>query len=92
MGCEIQFYSVEASTPKEAENEYNKLVEQACYDHGNSGYTGCIAESPGFTIIKGLFTIQEAEGYIEKHAEKWENSLCLKTSDTEYLIGGYYSS
>jgi len=42
---------VERGKGKSAKEVFNKLVEQAAYDHGHGGYTGTIAEKSEYTFI-----------------------------------------
>lgn len=93
MGASTETYKVKAKNERELKAEYQALVETCLYDHGHSGYTGTIAESPGLDILKIELTTDEAENYIFENAKKWENSLAIKIidKDNEWLIGGCYS-
>lgn len=44
----FETYSL-GKTPQEA---WNRATEEACYYHGHGGYTGTVAEKPGFVLFK----------------------------------------
>ena len=90
MGADINFYKVKGKE-SDLDTLANDLRSEARYDHGNSGYTGTIAEDSGdLTVIDTIMTEDEAEDYIDNNAEKWENSLAIPLDDekTTWLIGG----
>lgn len=95
MGATFETYIVKniKSNP-DLEKEHDRLREEAQYDHGHSGYSGTIAESPGLTIISLPYnTKEDAEEGIHEQARKWKNSLAAtwKGAEGEWLIGGVYS-
>jgi hypothetical protein len=83
-------------TKQELITLFMKDVEQACYDHGHSGYTGTIAEATGLTVTSKVFASeQEAVDHIEETAEKWENALAVKVvndKENKWIVGGIFSS
>jgi len=84
-------------------DEVEKLIDQARYDYGNSGYTGSIAEADGVRLRLNIaFEIEaprdwDAEyDFTEAVADKWGPAVvCRATQDDEdigYVICGIYSS
>jgi hypothetical protein len=94
MGACYEENDVIAKNEKELLLEYKALIKQALHDHGHSGYTGTIAESPDLKIVKDAeMNLEEASDYIEEHARKWESTLAIKIKDSnKWLLGGVYSS
>lgn len=97
MGAEFMIERVKANTPRSrtVEQVYNYLVNTAQYESGHGGYTGTIAESPGFTFVKEQFySFDRAEEYLEKHCCKWEDTLVVSVASDKgeyWLFGGIYS-
>ena len=94
MGSSFEVYEVTANNDLELEVKYVSLVEKALYDHGHSGYSGTIAESPGLTVVTEYSGDSvSSEEYIMENAKKWENSLAIQIKGSNrWLIGGWYSS
>lgn len=85
------------------ENEVRKLIEQARWDHGHSGYTGTIAEANGVELrLNETFEFKtprdwEAEyDFIDEVADKWGPAVVCRASqdgeDIGYVVCGTYSS
>lgn len=79
---------------KDAATTFSSAVAQAQYDHGHSGYSGTIAEKPGFEMRNGGTAMTRAEAY--KFAgedgmenEKWGDAYAVpvKADDSEEIIG-----
>jgi len=83
MGAE-QF--VTTARGKNAQDAFNRAVEQAKYDHGHSGYTGSIAEKDSFVKID-LVVESEADArkiawdLLDKNdkrvGSKWGPAVCI---------------
>lgn len=97
MGAEYVVQRVKANTQisRTVEQVYDRLVEDARYDSGHGGYTGTIAESPGFKFVREQFyTFKAAEEYLDKHCQKWEDTLVVSVASDKgeyWLFGGVYS-
>ena len=93
MGADYDIAKVKARSSREVHECHDKLVESCRYEHGHGGYSGTFAESPGVTFVDREFvSFQEAEEYIMKNAQKWENSLAVRIRDTDtWVIGGLFS-
>ncbi len=68
MGAEVFWCE---NSGKNAEEAFDKAVEDACYYHGHGGYTGTIAEKGGFRVFeapKGMSA--------EKFMQLIENASC----------------
>lgn len=83
MGAE-QFWIFE--TGATAMSAFHKAVEKANFDHGNSGYTGTIAEKSEFVMIADAATREHARAMSEKLLEdrddriddKWGPAGCIR--------------
>jgi len=80
-----------------------RAQDEATYDHGHSGYTGTIAEKPGYELItKQVFTsVDEATAYVESQQEnplvdsKWGPAAAIRIIDDKrdgHLFFGWASS
>lgn len=67
MGAE-QFWV--SGQGKDAEEAFYKLVAQACYDHGHSGYTGTIGEKLDYVKMGTAKTLDEAREMADLFLEK----------------------
>lgn len=70
---------------KDARDAFDAAVEQARYDHGHAGYTGTIAEKPGFFIVHSAPMDDDAahalaESRIDDN-EKWGDAFCIPLTD-----------
>jgi hypothetical protein len=92
MGATNEYYELKCSI-EDLEGEVDILREQARFDHGNSGYTGTIAEDSGLEVIGKVMSLDDAENYIEENAEKWDDSIAvpINKEKTKWLVGGCYS-
>ena len=75
---------------KTPEQAFNAAYEQACYEFGHGGYTGSIAEKPGFEfIVEGVQTREEAQRLVDEKSwenDKWGDCFALEIeSDKEGL-------
>lgn len=92
MGAVFCFQRLDATNDADAIKEYGEIYDQSCYDHGRGGYSGTFAEAPDCEVIKKKFaTFEEAEEYLDEHAEKWGAALIAKT-DEGYCVGANCSS
>lgn len=92
MGAEFNFERLEATDDATAKVEAEAMCDQARYDYGHAGYSGSFAEKHDIEFIKQKFaTIQQAEEYIDEHAEKWGAALIART-DEGYCFGAWCSS
>ena len=93
----------ETTNDKTIEDKVCKLIEQACREDGNGGYTGTIAEAVGVKLrLNKTFDIKSPPNWDDEHdfidevAEKWGPAVvCRATRDGEdigYAICGVYSS
>ncbi len=96
MGASVFFEQARGKTADEA---FARAVEQACYDHGHSGYSGTIAEKQNFTMIpvpKGEDPVAFANRLIDEADsrvnDKWGPAGCLDLGDGEFLFFGWASS
>jgi len=96
MGAEVFF---NRSSGENAEEAFNKAVEQACYDFGHSGYTGTIAEKDSYVLIRlpaGSDPTQYADELLdacdERVNDKWGPAGMFDLGDGEYFFFGVASS
>lgn len=98
MGGEVFTTRARGETAQEA---FDAAKEEAFYDHGHSGYTGTIAEKPGFTIIPlPDANLSDPEAYAdelirdndERIEGKWENATAFQVGPKEWLFFGWASS
>lgn len=68
---------------KTADEAFSNAVQQARYDYGHAGYTGTIAEKPGFV----LFTLPKYTTAEKVVASLWGAKLAL---DAEAGVENYY--
>lgn len=90
-------------TDDEAQEAFDRLVKQACWDFGHAGYTGTIAEKSDFIYIRmpdkvhALPTAKQAEQYAATNDDdprindKWGPAGCIRTDDG-YVFFGWASS
>ena len=94
MGAEFRMDEIPEGMPLRA--AWLASVDKAQYMHGHGGYTGTIAESPGFRDTGKVFaTLAEASDWADAHARKWEESLVVTVtneSGTNRYFAGVYSS
>lgn len=79
------------ASPKEA---FSSARDRAQYDHGHGGYTGTIAEKPGFKMRDSgeAMTMKEAKTFAEADGmdnEKWGDAYCVmvRADDSNDIIG-----
>lgn len=100
MGADMFCYTTPMLDPQKA---FEHLRDQAFYDHGHRGYTGTIAEKPGFEIrSKKPMTREEAERFIEDgdqdKNDKWGDAFAVPICDepegpiTGWIFYGWASS
>ena len=76
------------ATAKEA---FQSAVEEARYMHGNSGYSGTIAEFDGFKMMEvpeGMTVNEFVDSKMEK-LEKWGPGGCVKLEEGTFLFFGW---
>lgn len=98
MGAESFITSARASRVKEA---FDAAQAQARYDYGHSGYTGTIAEKPGWVVIQSepldpetavnlaQRLINDADPRID---DKWGPAGAVPLTTGEWLFFGWASS
>lgn len=92
MGAEFNFEKLKAKDRLQAEREVARMIRQAAWDFGHSGYTGTLAEVSGFVMTNEEFnTPKEAFDWLESNAEKWGPALGVKVGEDIY-IGALCSS
>jgi hypothetical protein len=92
MGAEFCFVQLTATDDATARVEAEAICDEARYDYGHAGYSGSFAEKSDFEFVKQKFaTIDQAEDYINEHAEKWGEALIART-DEGYCLGAWCSS
>lgn len=92
MGSQVFTTTVTGRTSDDA---FVKAIEQACYDHGNSGYTGTIAEKSEFMMIE-LGPDQTIDDLIThsdpRIDDKWGPAGCINNKDGTFTFFGWASS
>lgn len=84
---------------KTAAEAFNAAVEEAQYQDGHGGYTGTIAEKPGFRMIE-VPDHATAEEHVDdcfnddNHwiQDKWGDAGCVDLEDGSYVFFGWASS
>lgn len=100
MGAQDFVTVAQGKTAREA---FQAAQRDARFEHGNGGYTGTIAEKPGFTVISekalGLDAArakaQELIGDESDRAgvcDKWGSCAALRVDADTWLFAGYASS
>lgn len=89
-------YFVTVGYGKTANAAFRQAKEQAYYDHGHNGYTGSLAEKPGFmmhTLPPGVPATTKSLWELETDQDKWSDAFCVK-GETPYtwLFWGWASS
>lgn len=91
----------------DATEAFHTAKEQAYYDHGHAGYTGTIAEKPGFFMLTDdPVTIEKAEEMeqlylnedpslpdhiVARVADKWGDAACIPIDDGTFFFFGWAS-
>ena len=86
-------YRVYEGTLEEVKEEWKSDVESDLYSHGHeySGSIGMLGEC--FILVKETFDdVDKAVEHIEENHGKWDDAMCCKTKNEEYVIGGWCSS
>jgi hypothetical protein len=103
MGAQTFTAFAEGKTAKEA---FSRVVDQAQYDYGHSGYTGTIAEKTSFVIIQDCQTREDAYAKArelmddddDRISDKWGPAGAIRIPKTKkdasagYLFFGWASS
>ena len=83
---------------KTAVDAFQKAVEQACYYHGHSGYTGTIAEKGSFIEIRCPedkdpfdYVTELLDNDDSRISDKWGPAGCVKITEGKYLLFGWAS-
>lgn len=83
-----------------AKEAFNNAVQQAQYDYGHAGYTGTIAEKPGYEMVSlepmsvaaagelASRLIREADPRID---DKWGPAGCIPLEDGSFFFFGWAS-
>lgn len=84
---------------KVAQDAFNQAVEEARYKYGHAGYTGTIAEKPGYEIVSSEpLSLEDADKFIKDTINKnpkWGEAWAIKVCDDKfngYVFYGYASS
>lgn len=93
-GCTF-FTQVRGDTAQKA---FNSAVQDACFEHGNGGYTGTIAEKSEFVLIEvpegtdpHSFAHELIEESDERIDDKWGPAGCIQLDVHEFLFFGWAS-
>lgn len=95
MGAE---YFETRAVGKTAREAFKAARDEAFYDHGHSGYTGTIAEKPGYKMVDRLpgETIAQCQDRHEDSDlvnDKWGDCACIPGDrEGEYVFFGWASS
>jgi hypothetical protein len=103
MGAEKFRTSAAAKSANEA---FDLVKAQAKYDYGHAGYTGTIAEKPGFRIFEppeGMTPrefihaiesdkIADDEKVMEFYDDKWAPAVCVQVEEDLWTFLGWASS
>jgi hypothetical protein len=94
MGCSFNCIELQAKKKEAAMIEATAVIEQESYEHGHGGYTGTFAEAQGCEFAKHppLKTQEDAEEWLNDHAQKWGPALLVKKTDGTYCMGANCSS
>ena len=88
----------EEGTGATAQEAFDKLVKEAQYDYGHSGYTGTIAEKPGFELVEApegfVFGESDLVNALPAHLGKWDAAAAFKVpgKDDTWVFFGVASS
>ena len=73
---------------KTAHAAFNEGVEAAAYDYGHSGYTGTLAEKPGFVML-GTLPARVSSELATRHLEDWsqwrEHGYWMDYKETRFI-------
>ena len=93
MGATTFFTTAHGKT---AEKAFDEAVQEAKYWHGNSGYTGTIAEKDGFKKVPvpdGVNPYDHAMKLILEDEntkfDKWGPAGCIELSEETFLFFGW---
>jgi hypothetical protein len=103
MGADTFRVTARAKTASEA---FETLYQKAKYDHGHAGYTGTIAEKPGFRIFetpegmtpKEFIQAIESDKFaydekvMEYYDDKWAMAVCVQVEEDLWTFLGCASS
>ena len=106
MGGEFQGYVITLKEGEHLNDKFQRMVFQAQYDHGHSGYSGTFAEKPGVVIIpihraqedevnpvnSNYWTREGAYNHALNHNGKWEDANAYELGPRTWYIGGWCSS
>lgn len=97
MGATTDFCVFKIADKKTVKAKFNDACEDARYERGSGGYTGCIAEFGSIESWKELLlpSARAAEDYIVEHHEKWDGAMAVsfKLEDGAFgwVVGGWCS-
>ena len=96
MGAEQFIQTGHGETPQKA---FKNAYDEACYEYGNRGYTGSMAEKDSFIVIdlpQEMSAYEYADKLMddddERISDKWGDAGCIKVKDGEYVFFGWASS
>lgn len=100
MGAEAFETVATGETPASA---FREAKNRALYDYGHAGYTGTIAEKPGFVEVPvppgqdakqyaAMLADDSSNPFYEQYNDKWGDCLCVKVSEDSWLFFGWASS
>lgn len=96
MGSQVFTTVATATTAAQA---FTRAVEDACWQHGNDGYSGSIAEKWEFVMIPCLpgQTAEDTATILINNSDpriddKWGPAGCIDMGDGDYLFFGWASS
>ena len=71
----------EGTSLADLRKRHDKMVEQAQYDHGHSGYSGTIAESQGLKVKRDIIVTPKEGGWID-----WDEAGIESGADAYWLL------
>lgn len=95
MGAIYNEITLGDMTPADLRIEWMTVHDEACYNHGNAGYSGTFAETPGVEVTDKHFdTDAAARDFVESIHEKWDPAMAVrvKAPRRHWYIGAWCSS
>jgi hypothetical protein len=66
-------------TEEQLRKQFSAYKNDQEYEHGHDAYTGTLATTSGLKVCNTVFQNErEADDYIEKNTNKWENALAVR--------------
>ena len=92
MGADFDFFITDKKTYQEVKSEFDKYCDYASHEDGHS-YSGRLNMCPDleFHDIRIFDSENDAEDYVSKTAQKWDNAIAVQFRDKDglkWFIGG----